>query len=183
MSNGCENGLTPRCSLLREQGCPYVAVNLEPLFGSIDAYAPIIDEAVGRLAVATGQPPVLVGHSMGGLAIRAWMGHAGADSRIHHVITIGSPHQGTWLGQFSHAVNGRQMRLQSRWLTQLAAKEPPERYGRFTCWYSTCDNIVMPAATATLPGADNRLIAGVGHVELADQPEILAHALAKTLIL
>jgi triacylglycerol lipase len=45
------------------------------------------------------------------------------------------------------------------------------RASRFTCFYSHCDNIVFPPATATLPGADNRHIAGVPHVHMADRPE------------
>jgi triacylglycerol lipase len=180
----CNRGLwNPWMRALQKHGCPTFAVNLEPMHGSIDDYAPIIEAAVSKATAATGLPPLLVGHSMGGLAIRAWMRRVDADARVHHVVTIGTPHHGTWLGQFSHAVNGRQMRLHSRWLTQLAAQEPLQRNQRFTCWYSNCDNIVMPAATATLEGADNRRVPGAAHVELAYRPEILADVLARTPIL
>ena len=101
---------------MRRLGHPFVAVDLEPVFGSIDQYVAIIDEAVERITRATGMAPVLVCHSMGGLAARAWLQAKAADSRVHHVITIGSPHHGTWLGRFSRVANGRQMRLDSGWL-------------------------------------------------------------------
>lgn len=180
----CNRGLwNPWMPVLHQHGCPTFAVNLEPIHGSIDNYVPILEAAVASATAATGHPPLLVGHSMGGLAIRAWLRRADADARVHRIITIGTPHHGTWLGQFSHAVNGRQMRLNSRWLTQLASGESPRRYQLFTCWYSNCDNIVMPAATAMLAGADNRMVPGAAHVELAYRPEILADALANTLIL
>jgi triacylglycerol esterase/lipase EstA (alpha/beta hydrolase family) len=111
---------------------------------------------------------------MGGLAARAWLRTNGGIGRVQHVVTIGSPHGGTWLGHFSHTVNGRQMRLASDWVRTLASGEPRVP---FTCWYSNCDNIVFPASTATLPGADNRLVRGAAHVELAFRPEVFAHAL------
>jgi pimeloyl-ACP methyl ester carboxylesterase len=171
----CNRGLwNPWMKKLRADGHPFIAVNLEPVFGSIDAYAGIIEEAVQRITQATGERPLLVCHSMGGLAARAWLRALDGAERVQRVITIATPHGGTWLGRFSRTVNGRQMRLHGDWVRALA---PPALGGRFTCWYSNCDNIVFPAPTATLPGADNRLIRGVAHVELAFEPQVIAHAL------
>ena len=45
------------------------------------------------------------------------------------------------------------------------------------CWYTNCDNIVFPPSTATLPGADNRLVRGVAHVQLAFVPEVIERTL------
>ena len=50
--------------------------------------------------------------------------------------------------------------------------------GKFTCWYTNCDNIVFPASTATMPGADNRLVRGVAHVELAFHPQVMRDSMA-----
>jgi triacylglycerol esterase/lipase EstA (alpha/beta hydrolase family) len=114
---------------------------------------------------------MLVCHSMGGLAARAWLCAKSGSGRVHRVVTIGTPHQGTWLGRFSRLSNGRQMRLESEWLRCLYAAHPHDV--PFTCWYSNCDNVVFPASTATLPGADNRLVRGMAHVHLAFQPEVI----------
>jgi triacylglycerol esterase/lipase EstA (alpha/beta hydrolase family) len=171
----CNRGLwNPWMARLREERHPFVAVNLEPVFGSIDQYAEIIDDAVERLAALTGLKPLVVGHSMGGLALRAWMRARHGAARVHRVVTIGTPHRGTWLGRFSSTVNGRQMKLDGDWVAQLAQEQPAVS---FTCWYSNCDNIVFPASTATLPGADNRLLRGPAHVELAFEPAVFVHAL------
>ena len=89
------------------------------------------------------------------------------------MVTIGSPHAGTWLARFSHLPNGRQMRPGSDWLRTLQQSWSPEMGARFTCWYANCDNIVMPPASATLPGANNRLVQGAAHVDLAFRPEVL----------
>ncbi len=175
----CNRGLwTPWLKRLSAAGHPFRAVNLEPVFGSIDDYAPIIEAAVQDVTRVTGKAPILVCHSMGGLAARAWMRASAGRPRVHHVITIGSPHGGTWLGRFSRAKNGSEMRLASSWIEGLAGHEAGEMNAQFTCWYSNCDNIVFPTSTATLPGADNRLIRGAAHVELAFHPEVMDSSLA-----
>ncbi len=176
----CNRGLwNPWWPRLRQAGVPCIAVNLEPVFGSIDRYPPLIEAAVQRMTQATGRPPLLVGHSMGGLALRAWLRDHDADARVHGVVTVGSPHHGTWLGRFGHAPNAQQMRWHSPWLLQLAAAEPAARYRRFTCFWGHCDNIVFPASTATLPGADNRHLRGHAHVHLLQHPQVLATVLQR----
>ena len=163
---------------MQGRGHAFVAVNLEPVFGSIDDYAPQIDAAVRQVTLATGLAPLLVCHSMGGLAARAWLRRMNGQARVHHVVTIGTPHRGTWLARFGHGQNSRQMRLQSDWHTRLDQDLPADSHALFTCWYSNCDNIVFPAATATLPGADNRLVRGAAHVQLAFQPQVMNATLA-----
>jgi len=178
----CNRGLwLPWMQRMRDQGLPYVSVNLEPVFGSIDDYAQAISEGVRRAHALTGVPPMLVCHSMGGLAARVWLASE-PQSQVHRVVTIGSPHRGTWLGRFSRVANGRQMRLDGDWLRDLQAREalitPSDTYSRYVCWYSNADNIVFPASTATLPGADNRLLPGAAHVAMAFHPRVMSESLA-----
>lgn len=175
----CNRGLwTPWLKRLKGRGHAFVALNLEPVLGSIDDYAPQIEDAVQQLTRVTGLPPLLVCHSMGGLAARAWLKRMKAEARVHRVVTIGTPHRGTWLARFGHGHNSRQMRLQSDWQAQLDHDMPADRHTLFICWYSNCDNIVFPASTATLPGADNRLVRGAAHVQLAFVPEVMDATLA-----
>lgn len=166
-------------SVLAERRHPVIAVNLEPMMGSIDDYVATLDEAVTRLTAATGLPPLVVAHSMGGLVVRAWMrAVAGADERVFHVITLGTPHHGTWLARWGHGTNAQQMRYQSDWIQALAAAEPAKRRRLFICWHSSGDNIVFPLGTAVLHGARVLYLPHVGHVALASNPEVLAHTLA-----
>ncbi len=154
----------------------FVAVDLEPAFGSISAYAPIIEAAIQQVEQATGLPPVIIGHSMGGLAIRAWaaqyIGKAGHMTRIHRIITLGTPHQGTAIAVASLGENGHQMCIGSDWLADNAQRLPVSFAQHCTCYFSHCDNIVFPSSTATLAGADNQHIAGHAHVQLAFSKEI-----------
>jgi len=155
---------------LTAQGVPFVAVNLEPVTGSIDEYVEILEQALQQLERCTGAPPVVVAHSMGGLAFRRWLAEAGeaGDRRVHHTVTIGTPHRGTWLARWALSKNTREMRIDSPWQQLLGAREPAQRPARFTCFYSHCDNIVFPPTTATLRGADNRHVPGVAHVDMVD---------------
>lgn len=166
----CNRGFwNPWMARLRARGVNFVAVNLEPLFGSIESYAETIELAVRQVERATGQEPVIVAHSMGGLAVRAWMARSDADTRVHRVITIGTPHHGTWLARYGRTINSREMAQRSPWLHQLAERSPAARNALFTCFYGHCDNIVFPASTGTLPGADNRHIPATAHVHMAFQ--------------
>jgi triacylglycerol lipase len=178
----CNRGLwNPWMQKLRRLGVPYVAITLEPAFGGIDAYVPLIDAAVARAHGATGLPPLIVGHSMGGVAVRAWLraqGHAG-ENRIAGVITIGSPHGGTLTARFSRAANARQMRVGSAWLADLSDAETASQRAMFTCFYSHCDNIVMPASSAALAGAVNRHLEGEPHVAMAFAPQVLGEVLRR----
>lgn len=180
----CNRGFwLPWMQRLRARGQGYVSVNLEPVFGSIDHYVPLIEDAVARAERAGGPLPVLVCHSMGGLAARAWLAARPLNGqRVSRVITIGSPHHGTWLGHLSHLPNGRQMRMAGEWLAGLQQRErvqrPQQTYARFVCWYSSADNIVFPASTATLEGADNRFLAATPHVAMAFHSTVMDESLA-----
>ncbi len=175
----CNRGFwTPWLRRLQARGHAFVAINLEPVFGSIDDYAPQIEAAVRRVTFTTGLSPLLVCHSMGGLVARAWLKQMKAEARVHHVVTIGTPHRGTWLARFGHGQNSRQMRLLSDWQARFDQGMPANRNALFICWYSNCDNIMFPASTATLPGADNRLIRGAAHVQLAFLPQVMNATLA-----
>ena len=175
----CNRGFwNPWLKRLQGSGHAFVALSMEPVFGSIDDYTPQIEAAVQQVTAATGLPPLLVCHSMGGLAARAWLQTMRADSAVHHIVTIGSPHQGTWLARFSRSLNGQQMRLASSWQSQLDIGMPAGRRALFTCWYSSSDNIVFPSTSATLPGAHNRLIRGKAHVQMAFSPQLVDATLA-----
>lgn len=150
---------------LREQGVAFVAPTLEPAFGSIDAYADEIEAGVQKLKAHTGLMPMLCAHSMGGLALRAWWRRYGAGHEAPHVVTLGSPHQGTRMAALGFGVNTRQMRLGSRWLAELPGLPDVD------CFWTPCDQIVNPAERAILAGARAHRLDGVGHMGLVHSPE------------
>ncbi len=175
----CNRGLwNPWLARLRKLDRAFVAVTLEPVFGSIDDYAPQVERAVRRVEAATGLAPVIVAHSMGGVVARAWLRTRAQRTRSDgqdeaaRIITIGTPHRGTWMARLARTVNGRQMRIDGAWMAQLAAGEPPTLGGLFTCWWSECDQIVYPPSTSVLPGSEAKQLRGVGHIALTEREEI-----------
>lgn len=151
-------------------GCNVATVNLEPVFGSIDAYAAVIDAAVERLRAGSGAAQVvLVCHSMGGLAARAYLRRHGAAA-VARAITLATPHAGTVFGRLGFGRNGRQMAYGSAWLRELAAGEDAARRALFTCIGTRDDNLVVPRASPLLQGAQHELVEGVGHLALLADP-------------
>lgn len=163
----CNRGLwRTEMSRLRAKGVPHMAITLEPAFGSISEYANVVRDAVERLHTITGTAPIIVGHSMGGLAARAYVAAHGAD-RVHSFITLGTPHHGTFHAVAGVGTNTKEMRLNSAWLAANAALLSEAARAKFSCFYSNGDNIVAPFESAKLEGANNRFVQSSGHLHLA----------------
>lgn len=154
---------------LRQAGHPVLAVDLEPLFTSIDDYAPVIERAVTQLLAQTGASQLaLVGHSMGGLAIRAWLRSQGPTrcDQVARIITLGTPHQGTRIPEAALIPNARQMMWHSDWLQALAASESPALRARMHLALTQQDNVVFPQREQVLPGAHVTEFEGLGHLAM-----------------
>jgi len=122
----CNRGVwLPWLPELRARGHAYVALTLEPAFGSVDDYVAAIDTAMRQVQAATGLPPVLVGHSMGGLAARAWLRTLAQPpaQRVHRILTLGTPHHGTWPARFSHTTTA----CKCAWTAPGCKHWPPAR--------------------------------------------------------
>ena len=167
----------PWMAVLRRSNITFAAVNLEPAWSALNDFVPIVDRAVEQIHSATGLPPVIVAHSMGGLVVRAWYAQPTNAARAARIVTISTPHHGTWLSRVGWTRNLRQMRSGSNWLRSLAAREGRDAYQRFICFYGNCDNIVFPTASATLEGADNRHLDTTPHVRMVYHPAVLAEVL------
>jgi pimeloyl-ACP methyl ester carboxylesterase len=171
----CNRGYwIPAAEKLIARGYVTDCVTLEPAFGNIEKYTALIEARVQALKAQTGaQKVVLVCHSMGGLAAREYLRRYG-EASIAHVITVGTPHDGTVIAQLGVGANTRQMERKSVWRKALALDEPATRYPLFTTIYSRIDNIVAPARAAVLPGAKEIELEDVGHVAMSVSPRCLA---------
>jgi pimeloyl-ACP methyl ester carboxylesterase len=114
---------------------------------------------------------------MGGVVARAWWVKDNTASKLHRLITIGSPHQGTLLARLGWGKNAAQMRSKSAWLAGLSVQETPAHKRRTLCFYGDCDNVVIPSANATLPGSARQQLPGAGHLAMLDHPVLFAAVL------
>lgn len=158
---------------LRERGVVNIfPINLEPVFGSIDQYAEQLAVAIGHICRLTGASQViLVAHSMGGLAARAYLHWYGGRHRVAKIITLGSPHYGTEHTRLAlrKSQNVQQMRRDSPWLAELnAAEDCPEPPVPITSIHSAHDNIVAPQDSSVLRHSHVKNIAvpGIGHLAM-----------------
>jgi triacylglycerol esterase/lipase EstA (alpha/beta hydrolase family) len=148
--------------------CNVATVNLEPIFGPIERYAEVIGSAVERLRAETGATQVvLVGHSMGGLAIRAYLRSYG-DAAVARVITLATPHHGTALAPLGTGANAKQMRIGSRFTTELRQALSPALVAKFVCIATRDDNLVVPRTSPLIPDAQQILVDRVGHLALLE---------------
>ena len=180
---GCNSGYWHSMSkALVKANITHHAVDLEPVIGGIDEYVPMIHRAVEALCRETGfDKVVIVAHSMGGLASRAYLRDYGSK-RIAKLITLGTPHYGTGLAHFGVGLNTHQMRwtateqegIASDWLRTLKAGENAEVYRLIVSIYSHHDNIISPQTSSHLVGAKNIELNGIGHVALGFDPEVQA---------
>jgi len=158
----------------------HCTLDLEPVLGSIDSYADRIEEAASRLlAAGHASSIIVVCHSMGGLAARAWLRRYG-HQRVARVIGLGTPHAGSLLAGYGIGINARQMLPASawnseerHWLSALSASEDSSVRALFVSLWSRHDNIVMPQASAELGDAKNMVVEGIGHVALGFDARVL----------
>lgn len=138
--------------------------NLEPVLADIDSYAEGIARRIDEVLAATGaRQLILVGHSMGGLAVRAYLRRHG-EAKVARLITLATPHHGSRLGNLAVGPNGGQLKMGCSWLAELGQAPVPRGSAAI---YSVHDNHVMPQRTCSeLAGARNVPIAGVGHLGL-----------------
>jgi triacylglycerol lipase len=183
---GCNSGYWHWMSqALQKAYITHYALDMEPVLSSIDSYVSLIETAVQRVRAETGSDKVvIVAHSMGGLAARAYLRDIGGAS-ISKIVTLGTPHHGTTLANFGIGINCGEMNwvgraeegLDSRWLHQLEASEDKQLRSLIVSIYSHHDNIVSPQRSSHLPLARNIAVDAIGHVALAFSPDIQARVI------
>ncbi len=164
---------------LERAGWTVATLNLDPVFASIDGYGELIDLRIAEVLAATGATQViLIGHSMGGLASRAYL-RAHGKARVAKLITLGSPHHGSRLAMLGLGVNARQMEPESAWLEGLSRPGAVPLPADTVSAMSPYDNYVMPQNSSLLDGARNVGVGPVGHLAMAVSPAITRLLLAE----
>ena len=150
---------------LRRDGWQHgVGFNYRTLRGDVQRAAEELKEAVERTCRITGaRRVVLIGHSMGGLVIRAYLKHCEGLERAASVITLGTPHQGSKLTAISLDPMLQDLRPQSAFLEELDTEDPIPGNVDFTAIYSSFDHLIVPASNGYYAGVGNIVVEGVGH--------------------
>jgi pimeloyl-ACP methyl ester carboxylesterase len=145
-------------------------MNYSVLTGDVRVAAAQLAEEVEAIVAETGYERIhVVGHSMGGLIARYYVTRLGGDERVHTLVTLGSPHHGTYLAYAWNSRIMQQLRPGSPLLQELEQPVAGCRT-RFLCYWSDLDQLMFPQRTAALDHADlnvtNVEMHGVGHMSL-----------------
>ena len=171
---------------LRRRGFQTLATYDYGLFTqNIPRAAQRLGEAIEQLSAATGYERIhVIGHSLGGLIARYFVQRLGGDSRVHTLVTLGTPHQGTqlaWAASLLPLV--RQLSPGSPVIRELAEPAPGCRT-RFIAFFSDIDHLVVPGRNARIDHPDlnvqNIAALGVGHLSMPNNRRI-AFTIARAL--
>lgn len=128
-----------------------------------------VDELRIRLKV---DKVVLVGHSMGGMIARNYIQNRGGAANVYGVVTLGSPHHGSKLAPFAISPMGKTLLPGCEFLVKFNSMPWPEQ-ARAISIYTRYDNIVLPAESAKMTGAQVVELDGMGHTSLLFHPRSL----------
>jgi hypothetical protein len=140
------------------------------LSGDHDAIAhqlvPVVERLVGK---ARRDSCVLIGHSMGGLVARQYVQELGGHQLVDTVVTLGTPHRGTYSAYCGFGRTLEQCRPGSEYLHRLDRSARPG-LAHWIAYYSDLDFMVTPAISAKLlhPAlqATNVRVRDTGHLSL-----------------
>ncbi len=161
-----------------------ITLNYSPLTDDVRVVADRLERLIEDVCTETGYERVhVIGHSMGGLVGRYFVQRMGGDSRVHTLVTLGTPHQGTAPAHLVPHPVARQMRRDSDIVTQLAAPAPGCRT-RFVAIWSDLDQMIIPKSSARIEHADlnarNVFVGSVGHNSLPIDGRVV-HEICTTL--
>jgi hypothetical protein len=173
-----------RRSLRRRGFGRVVTVNYSSITGDIRLLADRLGTLVEQVCEETGYERVhVVGHSMGGLVARYYVQRLGGDERVHTLVTLGSPHDGTMPAFVIPHPLVRQLRPGSDVVRELAEPAPGCRT-RFVAVWSDLDQMIVPKRAATIVHPDlaarNVFVRGVGHMSLPVDGRVV-HEICTTL--
>jgi len=116
----------------------------------------------------------ILAHSMGGLVTRLAIEDADTAARIGTVITLATPHSGTYTARLGAKTPTTELRPESAVIERLAHQLPwsdhPE-LPRLVALWSASDLIVLPGEGGQVPGAENIELPGYTHYSYFLEPD------------
>ncbi len=164
--------------VLRKAGFRHIhAFDYNPLTYDIPEIAGMLAAEVDRVRSISGADKVMiVGHSMGGVVSRYYVQQLGGHDTVDTVISLGSPHRGTYAAYLAPGSSGPQMRPGHTLMRKLEETARPSDV-RWIAVYSDLDMLIVPGVSAKLvhPAlrAHNVKVDDLGHLSLLLSGEVM----------
>jgi len=161
-------------TFLAKAGIAAYAIAPQPSDGTVGIDCLAAHLAATIAATFPGETPInLVGFSMGGLVCRTYVQQWAGLARTERLITIATPHQGTWTAYTFNRPACVQMRPNSEFLTELNRDLTALRQVNFTSIWTPLDLTIVPANSSCLPVGDMLPILSPFHYTMVSDPRIL----------
>ncbi|MFN8491688.1 MAG: alpha/beta fold hydrolase [Caldilineaceae bacterium] len=159
--------------LKKEQLDPY-PMSPQPSNGmvGIDMLAAQLGSAI-ELAFGPDRPINLVGFSMGGLICRTYVQKLGGVARTRRLVTVATPHQGTWSAYTYNRPACLQMRPGSAFLAELNEDVATLAQVQFSSIWSPLDLTILPATSSCFSVGQMLPILSPFHGTLLFDPRVL----------
>lgn len=169
--------LVMRQALTEAGFCHVRAFNYPQFTHGVPEVARMLQAEVERVLETTGAERCsIVGHSLGGIVARYYAQALGGEKTLDTVVTLGTPHSGTYTAHFGVGPAAMQSTYQSPFLNELrrTARPSPVRY---VSYYSDLDLFVVPASSAKLRDpvlqATNIRVRDIGHLSMLLSGEVV----------
>lgn len=139
---------------LEKQGWKTHALSLKPNNG--DKELNILAEQVSDYVETNFSPDEkfhLIAFSMGGLVSRYYIQRLGGIHRVQKFLTISTPHNGTWTAYCVNNPGSKQMRPNSKFLSDLNSDADMLKQLHFTSLWTPFDLMIVPATSSITPHA------------------------------
>lgn len=130
-----------------------------------------VEEVVSENGLEANAKVDVVAHSQGGIASRLALEEPAFAARIATLVTLGTPHAGTYVARFTATRQGGELRRESPVFARLAKQLPWRSSVRLIAFWSTGDLLVLPADSAVVEGAENIEMVGYSHLSYLIAPK------------
>ena len=129
---------------------------------------------VEQLLASTGAAKVdILAHSMGSLNSRWYIKFVpGAQEKVDDWVSFGGPNHGTSAANICFSTTCVEMRIGSKFLTELNAGDETPGAVNYGTWWSSCDEFINPDESVILSGATNTNVGCVSHLGLVSNEAI-----------
>lgn len=158
--------MQPLGRYLEGQGWRTFAFDMVPSNGQVgfEALARQVQRQVAEVRARTGAEKVdLVGFSLGGMVARVYLQDLGGAAEVERLVTISSPHHGSWMAYFRWNELGEELRPGSRVYERLNGNLDGLSGVRHTAIWTPFDLMIVPSWSSVLPGARDIRIPVVLH--------------------
>lgn len=140
----------------------------EVSYSPLERFETVAERVARAIDSVPGSAPIaVVGHSLGGLLLRWAIQELGVGHRVDRLVTLATPHAGTHAAHIGAVVPlAAVLRPGSSVLVRLEGGKHRASHVRHVALVAERDRMIVPVASAAMPGAEVHWMPELGHNEM-----------------